>query len=66
MRTDEFDFDLDPSLIAQTPIKNRSDSRLLILDKNTGEIVHESFKNIINYYINLVLCKNINTLRGIY
>ena len=49
MRTDEFDFNLDPSLIAQTPIKNRSDSRLLILDKNTGEIVHESFKNIINY-----------------
>ncbi len=49
MRTDEFDFDLDPSLIAQTPIENRSDSRLLILDKNTGEIVHETFKNIINY-----------------
>ena len=49
MRTDEFDFNLDPSLIAQTPIKNRSDSRLLILDKKTGEIVHESFKNIINY-----------------
>ena len=49
MRTEDFDFELDPSLIAQTPIKNRSDSRLLILDKNTGEITHESFKNIINY-----------------
>lgn len=49
MRTDDFDFELDPSLIAQTPIENRSDSRLLVLDKNTGEIVHESFKNIINY-----------------
>ncbi|MCR5461976.1 MAG: tRNA preQ1(34) S-adenosylmethionine ribosyltransferase-isomerase QueA [bacterium] len=49
MRTEDFDFELDPSLIAQTPIKNRSDSRLLILDKNTGEIIHESFKNIINY-----------------
>ena len=49
MKTEDFDFELDPSLIAQTPIKNRSDSRLLILDKNTGEIIHESFKNIINY-----------------
>ena len=49
MRTEDFDFELDPSLIAQTPIKNRSDSRLLILDKNTGKITHESFKNIINY-----------------
>ena len=49
MRTEDFDFELDPSLIAQTPIKNRSDSKLLILDKNSGEIIHESFKNIINY-----------------
>ena len=49
MRTDDFDFELDPSLIAQTPIKNRSDSKLLILDKKSGKIIHESFKNIINY-----------------
>ena len=49
MRTDDFDFELDPSLIAQTPIANRSDSRLLILDKTTGEIKHETFKNIVNY-----------------
>ena len=49
MRTEDFDFELDPSLIAQTPIKNRSDSKLLILDKKSGKIIHESFKNIINY-----------------
>ncbi|MCR5307531.1 MAG: tRNA preQ1(34) S-adenosylmethionine ribosyltransferase-isomerase QueA [bacterium] len=49
MRTEDFDFELDPSLIAQTPIKNRSDSKLLILDKKNGTIIHESFKNIINY-----------------
>ena len=49
MRTEDFDFDLDPSLIAQTPIPNRSDTKLLILDKNTGEVKHETFKNIINY-----------------
>ena len=46
MRTEDFDFELDPSLIAQTPIKNRSDSKLLILDKKNGTIIHESFKNI--------------------
>lgn len=49
MRTEDFDFDLDESLIAQTPIANRSDSKLLILDKKNGTIEHESFKNIINY-----------------
>ena len=49
MRTEDFDFELDSSLIAQTPIKNRSDSKLLILDKKSGTIIHESFKNIINY-----------------
>ena len=49
MKTTDFDFELDPSLIAQTPIKNRSDSKLLILDKKNGTIIHECFKNIINY-----------------
>lgn len=49
MRTSDFDFELDPKLIAQTPIFERSESKLLILDKKNGKIVHESFKNIINY-----------------
>ena len=49
MKTDDFDFYLPEELIAQTPISNRSDSKLLILDKNTGEIKHEVFHNIINY-----------------
>ena len=49
MRTEDFDFELDPSLIAQTPIENRSDSKLLILDKKNGTIIHECFKNIVNY-----------------
>ena len=49
MKTDDFDFDLPEELIDQTPISNRSDSKLLILDKNTGEIKHEVFHNIINY-----------------
>ena len=49
MKTDDFDFELPEELIAQTPLLKRDDSRLLILDKNTGKIKHEKFSNIINY-----------------
>ena len=49
MRTDDFDFNLPEELIAQTPILNRSESKLLVLDKETGNITHERFYNIINY-----------------
>ena len=49
MRTDDFDYYLPEELIAQTPLKERDHSRLLILDKDTGEITHERFDNIINY-----------------
>ena len=44
-----FDYDLPKELIAQTPLKERSSSCLLILNKNTGNIKHEHFYNIINY-----------------
>ncbi len=49
MKTDDFDYFLPENLIAQTPIPNRDESRLMILDKKTGKIKHEVFKNIINY-----------------
>ena len=49
MNINEFDYNLPEELIAQTPLKNRSDSRLLMLNKNNGNIKHEQFKNIINY-----------------
>ena len=49
MRTDDFDYYLPEELIAQTPLKERDHSRLLILDKDTGKITHERFDNIINY-----------------
>ena len=49
MKTDDFDYYLPEELIAQTPLKERDHSRLLILDKDTGEIIHERFDNIINY-----------------
>ena len=49
MKTDDFNYDLDESLIAQSPLSKRSDSRLMLVDKNTGFYKHEKFKNIINY-----------------
>lgn len=49
MTTKEFDYNLPEELIAQTPIKNRSESKLMILDKKTGKTKDEVFKNVINY-----------------
>lgn len=49
MKTEDFDYYLPEELIAQTPLEKRDDSKLLILEKNTGEIVHEKFHNIIDY-----------------
>ena len=44
-----FNYDLPENLIAQTPIENRSESKLLVMDRKTGEIKHEHFYNIISY-----------------
>ena len=49
MKTDDFDYCLPEELIAQTPIKERDSSKLMILDKNTGEIRDEVFHNICSY-----------------
>ena len=49
LKTSDFYFDLPEELIAQDPLLDRSGSRLLILDKQTGETKHETFKNIIDY-----------------
>lgn len=49
MRTDDFDYFLPEELIAQTPLKDRSSSRLLVLHKKTGEIEHKTFTDIIDY-----------------
>ncbi|WP_143415139.1 tRNA preQ1(34) S-adenosylmethionine ribosyltransferase-isomerase QueA [Geobacillus sp. E263] len=49
MKIDLFDFDLPEELIAQTPLPNRDASRLMVLDKKTGEIRHETFRNILSY-----------------
>ena len=49
MKTSDFDYELPEELIAQTPLKDRSSSRLMVLDKNTGDIEHKHFKDIIDY-----------------
>ncbi|MBS4202777.1 tRNA preQ1(34) S-adenosylmethionine ribosyltransferase-isomerase QueA [Lederbergia citrea] len=49
MKVEMFNFDLPEELIAQVPLENRTSSRLMVLDKQTGEIKHEIFKNITEY-----------------
>ena len=49
MQLKEFDYDLPNELIAQSPLKNRTSSKLMVVNKETGEIKHEIFYNIINY-----------------
>ena len=49
MKTSDFYFDLPEKLIAQDPLEDRSGSRLLILDKNTGKVKHEIFRDIMDY-----------------
>ncbi|MFP4077870.1 MAG: tRNA preQ1(34) S-adenosylmethionine ribosyltransferase-isomerase QueA [Bacillota bacterium] len=49
MKTSDFNYDLPESLIAQTPLENRTDSRLLVVNKDSGDHVHEQFKNLHRY-----------------
>ncbi len=46
MKTSDFYYDLPPELIAQTPLKDRASSKLLVLDKHTGDISHRHFFDI--------------------
>lgn len=50
MNLSDFDYHLPEELIAQTPIKNRDQSKLLILDKKTGDMKHQHFKDIIEEF----------------
>jgi S-adenosylmethionine:tRNA ribosyltransferase-isomerase len=49
MRVDEFDFELPKELIAQHPLAERTASRLMTLNKRTGEIGHRVFSDLIEY-----------------
>ena len=49
MKTSDFYYDLPEELIAQTPLRKRDTSRLLALDRRTGEIAHRHFYDILDY-----------------
>lgn len=49
MKTSDFAYDLPEELIAQDPLADRASSRLLVLDKETGERAHKSFHEIVHY-----------------
>ena len=50
MEVKEFDYDLPTELIAQDPLEDRSASRLMVLDKHTGEVEHRVFRDILEYF----------------
>ncbi len=50
MKLSAFKFDLSAGSIALYPAENRDESRLMVIHKDTGKIVHKSFKDIINYF----------------
>ena len=47
MKTDDFNYELPEELIAQSPIEKRDESKLMVLDKSTGEIKHKVFNQIV-------------------
>ena len=49
MKTSDFYYDLPEELIAQTPLQKRDTSRLLVLDRHTGELAHKHFYDILDY-----------------
>lgn len=49
MKTSDFFYDLPKELIAQTPIKKRDESRLMVVDRNSSDIKHKHFFDIIDY-----------------
>ena len=50
MKLSQFNFDLPQELIAQYPLPEREDARLMVLNRKTGKIEHRVFKDILDYY----------------
>ena len=49
VRTSDFDYNLPPELIAQSPVEPRDSSRLMVLDRGTGQLSHRGFTDILEY-----------------
>ena len=50
MKLSHYSFDLPPELIAHHPAPNRDEARLMVVHRDTGEIEHRTFKEIIEYF----------------
>ncbi len=50
MKLSQYKFDLPTDLVAKFPAKNRDESRLMVLDRQTKKIEHKTFKDIIDYF----------------
>lgn len=50
MKLSQFKFNLPESLIAHSPVENRDESRLMVLHRDTGEIEHKIFKDVLDYF----------------
>ncbi len=50
MKLSQFKYRLPEELIAQYPVENRDESRMMVLHRNSGEIEHRLFKDILNYF----------------
>lgn len=50
MKTSDFDFNLPEELLAEHPAENRDEARLMVVHRDTGEIEHKLFKDIIDYF----------------
>ena len=50
MKLTAFKFNLPKDLLAEYPAKNRDESKLMVIDRKTGKILHKKFKDIINYF----------------
>ncbi|MCL2320556.1 MAG: S-adenosylmethionine:tRNA ribosyltransferase-isomerase, partial [Oscillospiraceae bacterium] len=49
MKLSDYNYELPEELIAQKPLEDRSSSRLMVIHRDTGEIEHRTFKDIIEY-----------------
>jgi S-adenosylmethionine:tRNA-ribosyltransferase-isomerase (queuine synthetase) len=50
MKTSDFDFNLPDELLAEHPAENRDEARLMVVHRDTGEIEHRLFKDVIEYF----------------
>ena len=66
MRIEEFDYNLPQELIAQEPLKERDASRMMVLKRNTGEIIHSYFKELPEFLKNgdLLILNNTKVIKA--